>query len=666
MISSGRMMSRRLRIALVCAALLPFGPTPSPASSALTCRDVPELFSAFLRKHVSNRHLSEEIRERVGEIYVRQIDPQRSLLLEADAERVRSQVARAFPALRGKNCEVMAELHGEMLGRHRKAEAAVREIVGDGYELDESASLVLDAEDRGHPQTVEEQRVLLRNLVHFQVSNYLASDHDLADARRRVAERYARARRRWAEQDRETQYSVFLDAFARALDPHSGYLSADALEDFQIGMQLSLEGIGVALSERDGYAVVEQIIPGGAADRLDVLRPKDKIIAVASDDDSEPVDVIDMALREVVRLIRGKKGSRVRLTVLRQEDKAERFEVAIVRDKISLEEQAAKLRFSEQEVEGRKMKLAVLDLPSFYGDRDPSKRQCSKDVAEILRQVKEEKADGLLVDLSRNGGGLLDDAVRISGFFIREGGVVAIRDSAARTRVLPDPDDGTLYSGPMVVLTSRVSASASEILAGALKDYRRAVIVGGDHTFGKGTVQSVIPLRPGLGAMRVTTALFFRPGGASTQNVGVDADVVLPSLFDVEDFGEKTQPYSLPTQTIEAFRGRLSNHPEGSQRWKPITPSLVEQLARRSRERVADDERFDAIRERIAERAEDDGVIQLADILREREANGEESPEETEASPDAPDSDETAANEEDSPQLEEALRILADLVVLES
>jgi carboxyl-terminal processing protease len=399
--------------------------------------------------------------------------------------------------------------------------------------------------------------------MHFQISNYLASDTELSEARRRVADRYTRARKRWAEQDPEDLYAVYLDSFARALDPHSGYLSADDLEDFQIGMQLSLEGIGVALSERDGYAVVEQVIPGGAADRLDVLRPKDKIIAVA-DEGGDPVDVIDMALREVVRLIRGKKGSRVRLSVLRQEDKTERFEVAIVRDKIDLEEQAAKLRYETVPVGDRNLKLAVLDLPSFYGDRDPSKRQCSRDVADILRQIQKEEADGLLLDLSRNGGGLLDDAVRISGFFIREGGVVAIKDAASRTRVLPDPDDGTLYSGPMVVLTSRVSASASEILAGALKDYRRAVIVGDDHTFGKGTVQSVIPLRPGLGAMRVTTALFFRPGGNSTQNSGVEADIVLPSLFDAESFGEKSQPYSLPSQRIDPFRSALANHPEGA------------------------------------------------------------------------------------------------------
>lgn len=657
MILYARMNAQMLRIALACAVVLPFGPAPSPAASPLACRDVPELIAAYLRKHVGRRSLSLEVRERVGENFLRQIDSQRSLLLESEAERVRTAVAGSFDAVRGKNCGPLTAVHAELLGHHRAAEALVREIVGDeDYALDESATLILDPKERGHPKNGEEQRELLRNLVHFQVSNYLAGGQELPEARRRVAERYTRARRRWAEQDREDLYAIYLDSFARALDPHSGYLSADDLEDFQIGMQLSLEGIGVALSERDGYAVVEQVIPGGAADRLDVLRPKDKIIAVA-DDGGEPVDVIDMALREVVRLIRGKKGSRVRLTVLRQEETAERFEVAIVRDKISLEEQAAKLTYETLEVEDRKLKLAVLDLPSFYGDRDPSKRQCSRDVADILRQVKEEKADGLLLDLSRNGGGLLDDAVRISGFFIREGGVVAIKDAGSKTRVLPDPDDGTSYTGPMVVLTSRVSASASEILAGALKDYRRALIVGDAHTFGKGTVQSVIPLRPGLGAMRVTTALFFRPGGVSTQNSGVEADVALPSLFEAESFGESSQPYSLPSATIEPFRGELANHDEGPKRWDPIDEATVQELVRRSSARVEKHEEFQEIRERIAEREQDDGVIELAEILREREESSSAEP-----TPEGEAGDE----ERTSPHLEEALRILADLVVLES
>ena len=262
-----------------------------------------------------------------------------------------------------------------------------------------------------------------------------------------------------------------------------------------------------------------------------------------------------------MRLIRGKKGTRVDLTILRQGEKTERFQVAIERDTIDLDEQAAKLRYETVVADDRKLKIAVLDLPSFYGDQDPSQAQgLPGRRPSCCAQARDSEADGLLLDLSRNGGGLLEDAVAISGFFIREGGVVAVKESDGQEgRVLPDPDDGILFTGPMVILISRLSASASEILAGALKDYRRALIVGDDHTFGKGTVQSVFPLRPGLGALKITTALFFRPGGASTQNSGVAADVVFPSLLNTDAFGERHKRHSLSAEQIPPFRGDEAN-----------------------------------------------------------------------------------------------------------
>ena len=204
-------------------------------------------------------------------------------------------------------------------------------------------------------------------------------------------------------------------------------------EDFRISMSLSLIGIGVALSERDGFAVVERIIPGGAADKLDALEPEDKIIEVGQGDE-EPVNIIDMPLRDSVSLIRGKKGTTVRLTVLRQAETTERFTVAIVRDEISLEDQAAALRFEEREVDGQTLKLAILELPSFYGDADPSKRQCTDDVAKLLREVNEANADGLVLDLSRNGGGLLNHAVTVSGFFLRKGEIVKVQDVRSASR----------------------------------------------------------------------------------------------------------------------------------------------------------------------------------------------------------------------------------------
>jgi carboxyl-terminal processing protease len=407
------------------------------------------------------------------------------------------------------------------------------------------------------------------------------------------------------------------------------------------------------------------IAPGGAADRITALQPKDRIVAVA-EDGKDAVDIIDLPLRDVVRLIRGKKGTRVHLTVLREGETVERFQVAILRDKINLEEQAAKLSFETVEKEEQKLKLAVLELPSFYGDGDgdPNKRQGSRDVRRLLEEAKREKARGVLLDLSRNGGGLLDDAVRISGFFVRRGGIVAVQSSQDRTRVLEDPDGNVIWAGPLVVLTSRVSASASEILAGAMKDYNRAVLVGDAHTFGKGTVQSLIPLRSGLGALKITTGLFFRPGGASTQHAGVAADVTLPSLLTEDLVGERTQEHSLQVENIGSFVSKNANGGRrDDQHWKPVNPPLLGELARRSEARVSENSFFQEIEEQVAKRQADDGIVRLSELLAEQEQEKAQNGEKPAGDVAEQDSDE---DEDPKPQLEEALSVLADLVLLNS
>jgi carboxyl-terminal processing protease len=674
------MHTRALRVTLLACliALLATTAVPRPASAGLSCGDISDLITIYFQKHIRYDQLTEELRHRTIENYLRRLDPQRVLFLERDVEEVSESLENIFRETEKGDCSRLRDLQQEVVSRHREVEGFVRGFVGgDEYAMDPTVELLLDPEERGYPKTKEERDALLRVLTHFGISNYLGTGTELPEAKRRLIHRYELQTRRSVEKRREDIYAQFLDAFATALDPHSGYLSADDVEDFQIQMQLSLEGIGVALTERDGYAVVEQIIPGGAADRLGVLEPKDKIIAVAEEGQS-PVDVIDMALRDVVRLIRGKKGTRVDLTILRQGEKTERFQVAIQRDTIDLTQQAAKLSFETVVVNDRKLKIAVLDLPSFYGDQDPSKRKGSRDVARLLQQVRDSEADGLILDLSRNGGGLLEDAVAISGFFISEGGIVAVKESDDNQgRVMEDPDDGILFNGPMVILVSRWSASASEILAGALKDYRRALIVGDDHTFGKGTVQSVFPLRPGLGALKITTALFFRPGGTSTQNSGVAADVMFPSLLNTDAFGERHKRHSLSAQPIPPFRSDEANGDDETTQWDPVTRQMVAVLAGRSKRRVLEDEYFQEVEKELAERASDDGVVRLAEIIREREeANGRGGSSED----GVPETSETGSADADtaglavpknpeedadpSPQIREALEILTDMITL--
>jgi carboxyl-terminal processing protease len=654
-------MLRVPRSWLLLAVLFVAG-SADPARADLTCGDLRDLSTLLLQKHIRIHMMTPEVRSRAVQTYIERIDPQRLLYLQAEQQRLAERLEDAFLQVRSGECAKLRAIHEDSVARTREQEGYVRKFVGaPGYQVDTNAEIVLDPEKRGWPATVEQRDAWLQALLHFQASNFLSSGEPLEEAKKRIVHRYELRTARMAELAREDLYAGFLDALANALDPHSSYLTQDALDDFQIQMELSLEGIGVALSERDGYSVVEQVIPGGAADRLGVLQPQDRIVSVAEEGQT-PVDIIDMPLREVVNRIRGKKGTKVHLTVVREGDKTERFHVAIVRDKIDLEEQAAKLRLETIEKDSKQLKLAVIELPSFYGDGDgdPSKRQGSRDVQRLLEEAKREKAQGLLLDLSRNGGGLLDDAVRISGFFLRRGGIVAVQSSEDRTRVLEDPDGELVWPGPLVLLTSRVSASASEILAGAMKDYRRAVVVGDAHTFGKGTVQSLIPLRPGLGALKITTGLFFRPGGASTQHEGVAADVVLPSVLTEDLVGERTQPHSLKVDGIQSFVSASANGDPDGGRFLPVSNPLVSELARRSQARVASNQMFREIEEQVAKRKADNGVVRLSELLAEQEQEkakngGEKKPTEAASTEEAP-----------TPHLDEALQVLADLVLLES
>ena len=652
-------------------AVSPAGTAATPdarpeAENKLTCDELPRLMATYLQNHVLYHALNEELRGRVAESHLRMLDPSRSLLLDEDAASLRSALDGLFGALSRDDCGLLESMHRLTIERYREMESFVRDYVSrPDYRIDESVTLVIDPEKRGFPKTKQEREDLYRRLVHFQMSNYVANGETLADAKQKLIHRYELATRRAEEMKPDEVYARFLAAFAAALDPHSAYLTADSLEDFKIHMGLSLEGIGAVLSSRDGYTVVEEVVPGGAADLSGLLQPKDRIIAVGQED-GEMVDVIDMDLRDVVRMIRGKKGTAVRLAVLRQGASTERFTMRVVRDKINLEEQAAKLHFENAERDGRRLKLAVLELPSFYGDKETGSRQATDDVLRLLEKVKREKADGLVLDLSRNGGGLLEYAVRITGFFLTRGGVVAVGDSDTRSQVLDDPDSRIYYDGPLVVLTSRVTASAAEILAGAVKDYGRGVIVGDDHTFGKGSVQTVAPLPPGLGALKLTTALFFRPGGESTQQTGVTADIVLPSLTAIPDFGEQYQPYSLPPRAIKPFGAADKPSSHG---FTPLDGATLQALESRSRERVGASERFAEVEKEVAKQRENDGVVRVAELLEKKDAHAVSDagagPLEGESAMVEP-PDAALAKEEEGPsaQLEEALQILADLVTM--
>jgi carboxyl-terminal processing protease len=364
-------------------------------------------------------------------------------------------------------------------------------------------------------------------------------------------------------------------------------------------MRLSLEGIGASLTSKDGFTIIEQLRPGGAAEACGRLKPKDKIVAVAQGD-GEPLNVIDMDLSDVVRKIRGPAGSEVRLTILRQEaGRTERFVLPLIRRKINLEDRAANISYYDRFVGGKTVPVALLNLPSFYGEVAEGDRYCSRDMKRLIEEAKRTGAVALVLDLSMNGGGSLSEAVKAAGLFFAQGAVVkqSSRQFLRSEILLRDTDPAVDWPGPLVVLTSRVAASASEILAGTLQDYKRAVIAGGDHTFGKGSVQTVLPLDDKMGALKVTIGMYYIPGGHSTQQQGVASDIPMPSAFSTDEIGEKNLDYCLPPTKVDPFLSPEANVDAGDGKWNPVTPDRIKALAGRSAARVASDPDFKKISE---------------------------------------------------------------------
>jgi carboxyl-terminal processing protease len=422
-----------------------------------------------------------------------------------------------------------------------------------------------------------------------------------------LSHRYHRTLHTFADWDNDDVLQVYLTALAHVFDPHSDYFGRSALDSFAITMNLSLFGIGAELMSEDGYCTIHRILPNGPAEKSKKVAVNDRIIAVAQSN-QPPVDVVDMSLNKAVQMIRGPKGTEVRLTIIPAgADASARKNVTLIRDEIKLEDQEAKAKIIElPSHQGASARLGVIDLSSFYASFDPSStreksepRSTTADVARLLTKLKQENVSGVILDLRRNGGGSLEEAIRLTGLFIKEGPVVQVKDfdGSVKEEDTP-PNPPVLYDGPVIVLTSRFSASASEILAGALQDYGRALIVGDASTHGKGTVQSVQPLRlrsqaPGAsdpGALKLTIKKFYRPSGASTQLKGVVPDIVLPSLFnESKEIGESALENPLAYDIIEKAKYDRSNL---------VEPYLPE-LRKRSAERVSNDKEFAYVREDI-------------------------------------------------------------------
>ena len=467
--------------------------------------------------------------------------------------------------------------------------------------------------------------------------------------------------------DEVTILERYLTAFTMSYDPHSTYLSPRGVEDFDIHMSLSLVGIGAMLRSEDGAAKITKIIPGGPAESDGRLKPGDKIIAVAQGE-KESVSILYWPLSKAVRLIRGEKGTKVVLTIIPAEDKTgtRTKKIALMRDEVKLEEQAAKSAIRDHAgTNALPHRIGVITLPEFYADFDRARagdenaRRCSVDVRNILNDFSTNDVDGVILDLRDDGGGSLTEAIDIAGQFIPVGPIVQVREQRG-VGVLPDSDPSTVYDGPLAVLVNRTSASASEIVAAALQDYGRAVIVGDSKTHGKGTVQTIIPLSvltDTLGSLKITTASFYRIAGGSTQLKGVEPDIVLPSLYDTLEIGEEFLPNALPWTKVQSAWYR-----PWERSVKPFLPNLQTRSAARMNNNPAF-EKFLARRDRLSARMDNPFVsLKLSDRVEEILAE-QELEELQDAALDGEDDDD---KEKEDPILDETLLIVSDLIDLSS
>jgi carboxyl-terminal processing protease len=450
-----------------------------------------------------------------------------------------------------------------------------------------------DRESAQRPRDLTAARELWRQQLRSEYLQEKLGDKPPEQIVRTLTQRHAQELGTTKALQSDEVLEIYLNALAHVYDPHSDYLGHEQMESLSIAMNLSLFGIGATLETGDGGdCKVRELVPGGPVARSGLLKPGDRIVAVGQAG-KEPVDIMNMPLSRAVELIRGPKGSTVTLTVIPvgAADGALPKTTSLVRDEIKLEDQEAKARILDLPTDkGTTLRLGVIDLPSFYADMSGNEgaghRSATADVALLLSKLRAEHVRGVVLDLRHNGGGSLKEAITLTGLFIQKGPIVQTRDQAGDIEVGADTDDAVQYDGPLVVLTSRFSASASEILAGALQDYGRALVVGDSSTFGKGTVQSVLPLARVMdefhlahaydpGALKVTTNKFYRPSGASTQLRGVASDIVLPSTTDLSDVSESALKNPLPWDVVPPTPYERLN------RVQPYVYALRENSARR-------------------------------------------------------------------------------------
>ena len=627
----------RLSLALP-ASILTFALAVQPLQAKSDLEQVAVSVGRLLEEgHYTHQPLNDEVSKKFLKTYLELLDFSHLFFTQQDVDMLTAKYGTSIDddVLLG-NLKPAYEIYELYMKRVDDRVAKVKGLLNQPIDVKPDATIDLSRQKAPWPKDQVEADEIWRLRVANELLQEKLSEHPIEPGPQLIARRYDRLMRNVHEEDKPEQVKLFLAALAQTYDPHSEYLSKADLKNFSINMGLSLVGIGAMLRSEDGYAKIQSLVVGGPAQKHGGVKVGDRITAVAQGA-AEFTDVRDMRLDNVVEMIRGKKGTKVRLLIVPSDaaDPSKRKTVELVRDEIKLKDQEARADIiHKKDANGETVKLGWITLPSFYADMDKRQKSTTRDVQALLKRLKKENVGGLVIDLRRNGGGSLEEAIALTGLFLKSGPVVQTKGSNGNIVVSSDPDPSIAYAGPLVVMTSRQSASASEIFAGALQDYGRAIVVGDKNTFGKGTVQTILEIGRFTsllgsnsqedGALKLTIQKFYRVAGGSTQLHGVASDIVLPSLSDLPEFGEGALKNALAFDTVPKAKYT---------KWPETPHAFLEELKRRSTDRVKQNPEFHYVMEdmeRLRKKL-DENRISLNEEVRKNELEEDKIRKETRA-----------------------------------
>ena len=545
----------------------------------------------LLRRHHYNKiKLDDALSSEIFDAYLKQLDPQRSLFTAADIKEFEKYRHQIDDLLKAGDLDVGFAIHRRQIERANERIIFALSMLNQGVEelnFEGDQNIQIDREKAEWVADDEALKALWRDQIKDEVLRLKLAGRETKAIGDLLEKRYNSQQTRISQTRSEDLFQSYINAFAQVYDPHTQYMSPELAENFDINMSLSLEGIGAVLQSDNEFTKIVRLVPAGPAAKSEKLAPADRIVGVAQEE-GEMVDVVGWRLDEVVKLIRGPKGSTLTLDVIPASNPPTDLtsqQVKLTREAVKLEDQAAKSNVLELKNQGRDYRIGVIEVPGFYIDfkayrrGDPDYRSTTRDVRRLLSELEDKNVDGVVLDLRNNGGGSLQEATELTGLFIDQGPTVLVRDAQGQVQIIDDPETGITYNGPLAVMVNRLSASASEIFAGAMQDYGRALVIG-ESTFGKGTVQSIQPLNHG--ELKLTMAKFYRVSGQSTQNRGVVPDIAYPSLLETTDIGESMLPRALPWDTIPPARYQSNLQ---------LSP-LLSQLSERHEKRASNDPDF--------------------------------------------------------------------------